>query len=334
MVKDDFKVHLQKTSLFDALDSNELDMLIRHSEMLTFAKDDIILRQGSRAAGIYVIISGEVSVTAKVLGEGVTTIEKLKSGNIIGEVSFIEGGPCATSAIASNTVGAMLITREFFAMLDAYHPETEYKILMTIAKQVCERLQVMHQKITAYMANSDMKTRSLFSDVMHALASPKKLAGEELGHARQEFLHADFMPMLAPQEKDELLQRSTFLAVTKHHTLINTGDTAPPCYIVIRGAVQSRVIHDKRLAKLSVIGPKILFASISFIETNKAAITTYTACENAIVLVIPNEALEELRKTNIKLWYKLFQMVCRSLVALERSVEKLDIRLHTEIYNR
>jgi hypothetical protein len=60
----------------------------------------------------------------------------------------------------------------------------------------------------------------------------------------------------------------------------------------------------------------------------------FTSCEKMIAMHISNENISRIKKENIELWYKLFNQICHSLAALEKSVYKLDVRLNSEIYNR
>jgi CRP/FNR family cyclic AMP-dependent transcriptional regulator len=58
---------LLQSQLCKYLDLNDLDMLIGHSKIISFAPGDVLLQQGEKSAGTYIIIYGTAVVSAKVI---------------------------------------------------------------------------------------------------------------------------------------------------------------------------------------------------------------------------------------------------------------------------
>lgn len=317
------------------LNTEELEMLFKHNQLVNFSAGEIILKQGKEVEGIYLVLSGNVTVTAKLLGEGTTSLETLGPGSVLGEISFIEKIPCATSVIANENVQCLFITRTYFDMLAAYFPEVRYKLFTIISRQVCERLKRMHDKITTFMTNAEMTTRSLFGEIIQSFTKPTKITFEEGGVNINLLQCVPSFNTFSKDEMEELFKHGILLKAAKNCTLIHKGDKTISCYIVVHGAVQSSIMHDSKIAKLSVIGPGTLLASVSCIHNNNPSFTiTFITCEKAVLFKLRELDFDPIKKNNPELWYKLFALICRSLVALEKSVDKLDIRLNIEIYNR
>jgi len=330
----DLHYDLLQSELSNLFDSQELQLLLKRNHILTYAAGETILQQGKLADGIYLIISGTVLITAKLLGEGTTNLETLSQGDFIGEISFFENIPCATSVIAASNAQCILLSKMYLEFLSAYFPETKYKLSHAISKQVCTRLKKMHEKITTFIRNSDMTSQSLFSEILHSFTKPSEIKLAE-AHVDINKLHRSvFFHTFSEHELETLMQRSIVLNAAKNCDLLTKNDKKPTCYIVIHGAVQTSIIHDNKVAKLSVIGPDILFANIACMEQNPSFNINFTTCEQAIVLKLVDTELLNLQHNFSELWFKVFDLICRSLIALEKSVDKLDIRLNIEMYNR
>ncbi|CEK10082.1 Crp/Fnr family transcriptional regulator [Legionella hackeliae] len=323
---------LEVSNLGQYLNQDELAILIKHSKIINFLPGEVILKQGKQATGIYVIIEGQVTTTARVMGQGITTIESLGPGSFLGEICFIEKIPCPTSAVADAQVRCLLINETYFELLSAYYPEIKYKLLDALSRQVCGRLRRMHDKVTDYMTDSNMISLSFFGKVAYTFNQPKALPLEE--NLRNTLLETPPFNLFTKDEQQELFNNMELIEASKNCKLIYQGKQQPICYIVIKGAVQSSMVHDNKQAKLSVIGPGTLFAGVACIDNDSSYTVTFSTCEQALLLKITDTSLKHFQEEHPSLWYKLFTLICASLVALEKSIDKLDIRLHIETYNR
>ncbi|WP_133127289.1 Crp/Fnr family transcriptional regulator [Legionella nagasakiensis] len=325
---------LENSVLRHCLTHDELENMVRHCDLIIFEPNEIIIQQGKLIEGFYLIVEGQVNLIARILGESIKKIETLGSGDFIGETCFIEKSPCTTSAVAQERVECLHITSIYFELLATYFPETKYKILKAISIQICRRLKRIHDKASAFISHSDMVTLSLFGRVIHTLTQPKSL-GSLHCESNQELLKEKLLfHELTEDDFNVLFTHTIFLEAPKDCILIHEEEKNPSCFVVLHGAVQSSIMQDKKLAKLSVIGPGSLFASIACIDHDSDFTITFMTCEAAVLLKIPEKALDFFALHYPALWYKLFNLICESIVALSKSINKLDIRLHIEAYNR
>lgn len=334
MLKTDQEYDLSQSNLTEYLDADELSRLLIYNKIISFAPGDEIIQQGSMAEGIYIIIEGDVILTAKLLAEGTTNLETLGPGSFLGEVSFIEQVPCATSIIANSEVKCILITGTYIELLTEFFPETKYKLYIAIVKQIVQRLKKMHDKIIHFIANTEMASRTLFSEIIQSLTKPTEINIEELSAEIAKLRKMPLFHSFNKEEINELFKHTQVLKAPNNCVLIRKDEKNASCYIILQGAVQSSVIYENKAAKLSVIGPATLFAGIACVDKNSQFTITFATCEAAILFKIGESDLAYFQKNNPALWYKLFNLICISLAALEKSVDKLDIRLNIEIYNR
>lgn len=316
------------------LSREELEMMISHNRIMPFNEGQVILDQGKFSQGIYLIINGIVNVTAKLLGEGTTNLETLVHGNFMGEASFIEKIPCPTSMIASNDVECLFLSKTYIEFLTAYYPQTKFHLYKAISAQVCSRIKQVNDKIVKVISASEMTPKPLFGEIIQSLTKPVEIKREEATHIID---HLQQLPLFQAFQKDEiseLLKHTILMKAPKNCTLIKKGDPNVSSYIVIQGAVQSSIVHENKTAKLSVIGPGTLFTSITCEDTDLSYTITFTTCEESILVKFSDTELSSIQQNLPTVWYKLYDLICRSLVALEKSVDKLDIRLNIETYNR
>ncbi len=321
-------------NLINWLNEQEWNIVLSHSRFINFTAQEIIIHQGKLIAGIYLIIDGCVAVAAHIMGRGIRDIKRLEAGEFLNEMSFIEGGPCPVTYTAAGNVETLFIDTNFFTMLGLYFPELSYKINLAIAKQVCGRLKIMHDKVTKLISETGMTSISFLLRVIQSLHQPKSFSLDDLEIDKATLKTGAFFGQFKPEEVSELLKHANLLEAPKNCKLIDEGEKAACCYLIVQGAVQSSIMQENTLAKLSVIGPQRLFANLACIDRNTPFTITFVSCESAILLKFDGKSLSYLQQHKPQIWYKLFSLICKSLVALQKSVHKLDLRLHIETYNR
>ncbi len=325
---------LSTTRLSQYLNSHELHILTSYGKTVKFSTGDAIIKQGTVATGVYIILDGTAVITAKILGEGFTKLASLGHGNFIGEVSIVDKKPSTISVVATSEMNCLFITREYLDTLALLHRQICYQLKRAISDEIIENLAHFHKKILNIMQQTDMETRSLFTSLIESFHKPVLLTTEETELYFAELPDMDFFHRFTTEEKTELLQHFELVKAPTECTLIQENHIDSTFYIVLYGAVQSNIIHNNKVAKLSVLGPLDIFSSISIMDNTSPSIFNYMTCEQAILLRMRQENIALLQKNNMHNWYKVFDLVCQSFATLARSAEKLDIRLNSELYNR
>ncbi|QMT59777.1 cyclic nucleotide-binding domain-containing protein [Legionella sp. PC997] len=322
------------STLGDFLDQYELDLLMKHSQIASFESGEILLHQGEIINNVYVILKGTILVSAQIMGRGVTNLETLHGGQLLTTIGLNEPCPCPTSFIATSPGLYLIISKRYVELLSLDYPETKYKLLLVIAQQTCNRLKIIHDVVTSFISNSDMTSLSFFERVIYSLNQPKKIIFGEKGIDQALIQNISSLKSLTKEETHLLCTHFIILDAPKNSTLISEGEKSACCYLVLYGAIQSCIIKNNKLAKLSVIGPGTFLASIGCIENITSFNFTYITCEHTILCKLPETALQLIKNNHPQLWYKLFYLICTSFTSLKKSIDKLDIRLHIENYNR
>jgi CRP-like cAMP-binding protein len=79
----------------------------------TFQDGQAIFEEGANGDWIYVVEEGEVEISKKIDGRKIV-IEVLKTGDIFGEMAYIDKTPRSATATAVGTTEVGIIDREFF----------------------------------------------------------------------------------------------------------------------------------------------------------------------------------------------------------------------------
>ena len=183
------------------------------------------------------------------------------------------------------------------------------------------------------MKNSKIAQKSAFGEIIQSFANPKLTTFKETGITPEVLKKLHYFKSFSFDEINDFLKYTNLIQAPNKCKMIVEGEENSPFYFVIRGAIQSNITEDNKVAKLAVLGPASLFGNNSFID-NTSSLISYISCERCILLKIPASELDLLQKNNINLWHKTYDIICKSFILLEKSAEKLYIRLNIELYNR
>ena len=120
--------------LFEEFTPEELARVQEITEVRTFPKGEVILKQGLPAEAVFIVLSGVVRVTAilseqdEQLGRDEEVLVRIKDGEVFGELSFITGTPPHLSVIAEDTTTLAVI------------PQAKLHALINVDAPICRKL--------------------------------------------------------------------------------------------------------------------------------------------------------------------------------------------------
>jgi CRP-like cAMP-binding protein/di/tricarboxylate transporter len=145
---------LARTPLFSHLGRLERARLAGELEERRFAAGEVIVREGDRADGFYVIKDGRATVLARVSqpaaadGAGGTALTTLGPGEVFGEMALLTDSPRTATVVAETDVVVWRLSRtRFDALLDH-----ERDIARSIERSLSHRLVAMNQEAGALRA--------------------------------------------------------------------------------------------------------------------------------------------------------------------------------------
>ena len=93
-------------------------------------KGEVLIKQGERSDGMYIVLSGEVEVRV-----GSAQVAALKEGDIFGEMSLLTKAPATATCAAARRTSLLRLPREDFDQIVLSHPQ----ILVLVSDLTDER---------------------------------------------------------------------------------------------------------------------------------------------------------------------------------------------------
>lgn len=130
---------LRKIPLFSRLSQRQLNAVARHIDEVQIRKGAVLAKQGAQGLEAVIIVDGR----ARVEGDG-KAIAELTVGDVVGEMSVIDGKPRSATVIAETPMNLLVLHRRDFMSLLETVPGLQRKLLVTL----CERVRQADQALT------------------------------------------------------------------------------------------------------------------------------------------------------------------------------------------
>ncbi len=127
---------------FSPLSRDDRHRVMEVTRVLTFQAGDVLIQEGQRGPGLFVLLGGSASVkktaTTNHGAEPVTIhLATLRGGDLCGEMSMLTDGPTNATVTCSADMEALFLARDAFKAVTAQHPE----LLRYLAGLTDERLR-------------------------------------------------------------------------------------------------------------------------------------------------------------------------------------------------
>src|SRR3984957_19322867 len=111
---------LSRTQIFQSLPPAEIDAISARAAVRRVARNEAVLRRGDSNGGMVVIMSGRVRISVVSEDGKEATLGVLGAGEILGEMSLLDGEACSADVTAQEDCLLLVIERgQFLALLRA-----------------------------------------------------------------------------------------------------------------------------------------------------------------------------------------------------------------------
>lgn len=290
---------------FKDLPPDQVEALARITRPLRFASGERLFEQGDPADLALFLTGGEIELQNRVPGGGANTIATLGPGEVLGELSLIDRHRRSSSAVAAAAVTALGIERRDFAGLCAqYHP-TSLELMHRLAKLVGTRLR-----------NSNPEARMELAARTERCELATELDADAAGAT---FDVRPFLPVLAffrdfsEHDLDEFVSLSKAWTLERGRVVTSPADTSRSCFVVIRGAVESREEREGVSFRHAVLGPGHLFGELAWLLDAPRG-SVIRARETCTLLELPAAELDRMRDPARHLSFRFHEGLVRSLM--------------------
>lgn len=175
---------LGQHSLFESLDSKEVERIIAHllddkvSEEREYSDGKIIVREGEPGASVFLVGRGSVQVLLEGENGADTPIATLRQGEFFGEMALIEKKPRAATVKAKESCVLLEIKgQEFLKLLDE-HKDVESKMLLKLSERLrhandqvlAVRVRGVDEKIDALKIKHEAELKAVDAQLKAAIA--------------------------------------------------------------------------------------------------------------------------------------------------------------------
>ena len=122
---------LKRVPLFAGLNHKQLEELEMITDEIDVTSGTVLVREGRVAHEFFIIVSGEVAID-----QGGRVINNLTSGDFLGEIALVDGGPRTATATASTPCRLIVLTHAGFHQLLDTSPDIRRSVMEALGQRV------------------------------------------------------------------------------------------------------------------------------------------------------------------------------------------------------
>lgn len=134
---------LTSLQIFRGLEDADAARICAALEANDFDAEETILTEGDDTQALWIILSGECTVSRSCAENDERILAVLTPGDVFGEMSFVRTAPHSASIIAVTPVTVCSYRREHFLELQNDRPRAAFQVTSNIAAVLAERLRRM-----------------------------------------------------------------------------------------------------------------------------------------------------------------------------------------------
>jgi CRP/FNR family cyclic AMP-dependent transcriptional regulator len=128
---------LAKTQLFQALQPEDLDAILARAMVKRVLRSEMIRRRGDPGTGMVIIVSGRVRISLVSEDGREVTLAVLGPGEVLGEMTLLDGGECSADATAQEDCVLLALERTQFLRLLRSNSD----LCLHLMAVLCQRLR-------------------------------------------------------------------------------------------------------------------------------------------------------------------------------------------------
>jgi CRP-like cAMP-binding protein len=125
------------SALFQPFGKKDRRALVEKFRAREVKKNEVIIQEGDRADGLYVVLSGEVEAR-----KGDQVLSRLKEGELFGEISLLQKTPATATVTATRRTSLLRLPREDFDALIVTHPQI-LELISELSEQRLRRTEAL-----------------------------------------------------------------------------------------------------------------------------------------------------------------------------------------------
>lgn len=294
--------------MLEPADRAELEALF---QPVGYRCGEIVFEQGDGSEGAFIVEKGEIELSMELPGGGRQSVARMGPGSFIGELAWLQEMTRTLSATAVGQVRAQYVDAvDFRALLGSFRPSA-YHLLREVTRLVSERVYATEEAVLElWRAMPPGRATAPGPDIDGRLVPSGFDCRPYLGS----------FPMFASfarRDIEELVASACVLEAPKGATLVRAGQSDPPCWIVVYGALEA--VCPRSRVRMAVLGPASAHGHVERLLRRDPQVDLRVR-EPAVVLRLAPESFENLTDPGARLPYRLMHgLGITTVAALERA---------------
>ena len=145
---------LSASKLAVELNDDERRILAGALTLRDLRHGDVLIREGSADDHLYVVVSGVLGVVKNAGTEEEMTLNAIRPGNVVGELSFLDGATRYASLVALSDTRVLGLSRADLEGLLDTQPKVVYHVMRAIVRVVHDiqrRMSMQTAELTNYL---------------------------------------------------------------------------------------------------------------------------------------------------------------------------------------
>ena len=145
---------LSASKLAVELNDDERRILAGALSLRDLKHGDVLIREGSADDHLYVVVSGVLGVVKNAGTEEEMTLNAIRPGNVVGELSFLDGATRYASLVALSDTRVLGLSRADLEGLLDTQPKVVYHVMRAIVRVVHDiqrRMSMQTAELTNYL---------------------------------------------------------------------------------------------------------------------------------------------------------------------------------------
>jgi len=159
IVQSNLRWELKRLALFATFTEDELESLVQAGNTRVFRPREMMFHEGDPGGTMYIVLSGRVKISAFSADGRECVLSFAGPGEVLGEITVLDGGPRTASASPMETTRAFYISRpDVLAVLNR-NPAAALHIISVL----CERLRATNRMVedAAFLSAAPRLARAL-----------------------------------------------------------------------------------------------------------------------------------------------------------------------------
>jgi len=280
---------LRKVPLLSQLSGQECEALAMGMRTCRYKAGDTIFHEGKPGDSLIIVADGLLSVLVKG-SDGITKqVSRVKSGEVVGEMSCIDPAPRSATVQAVTEALCFELSRTMLQALQTNATPVAAAIVSSVIKHVTARLRATNGQILSVLKERGMPV----DDSAAKRRGDKEVDALAKGNARVDLRKVPSLRSFSNDELKKLVQVAPPRTYPANTILCQENAVGTSCFIVAKGDVEILKMMEGQERTLATLSVGAMVGQMSLVD-NAPRSATVKATQDVVALKLERSAFEEL----------------------------------------